>query len=157
MKKTLALFSFLLLLSGCSNEKVETASTETSSFSLVPNEIIPDEYENEVDWSILMREPDKYLSLQVQALGDVVQVIEDYEDNYNLYLLNEVRDGVGNTRNYFFAYLEKERLGKKILKGDRIQVYGNFAGDHTYNTAGGSTDTLPLVYLHDYQIFFNKQ
>lgn len=113
------------------------------------------EYIEDVNFSTLLRDPDEYSPLPIEVTGDVVQVVEGFEDDFTMYLMNRVEDEQGKTGQMFFVFIETEYIETNLIEDDRVQVQGIFTDTYTYETTGGITSTVPLVYLQNAHIWFN--
>lgn len=108
----------------------------------------------EVAYSDLARNPDKYAGKYVKMRGEVIQELETEKTGYTQVDLriNVTEDeyGIWTDTVYAVAYLFPGE--DRILEDDIITIYGMCDGSYTYTTVMGNDVTLPLVYVAYYDI-----
>lgn len=112
----------------------------------------PEEYMTGHTHTDLMRNPDDMQGERVYFIGEVTQVLEEYEEGLNLYLLSLRSDDPDNDRKQVFFVNEADYTFERIIEGDRIWLYGEYLEEFYYDTVSGRQNSEPLIYTHMYTI-----
>ncbi len=91
-------------------------------------------------YKTIAHHPKKYKGKKIKFTGRVLQTIET--DEYYTDLRISVESDIDKV--YYVSY-EKENNKAKILKNDKVTVYGTLDGEETYTTIFGEEITLPSV------------
>lgn len=97
-----------------------------------------------VKYKTLLRNPDKYKGKYVKFKGKVNQVIQSGQIKM---AVTRGRYGIYDD-DILVIYDEKT----KILKDDIVTIYGQSAGNYTYETVLGANKEVPLIYAKYYSI-----
>lgn len=151
MKKLIMVMS-VFLLAGCatsgSEELEETAEVETEETNHIPDEVNHDDYWTELEYDDFARYPDDHHGNKTNIVGRVMQVVEGVEDDFTMFLHSQ---NVSNKTSFFF--IETDLLDERILEDDEVRFYAVGSGEYSYETTQGATRTVPLFYIHDYEIY----
>lgn len=96
----------------------------------------------------ISRDPAQYMDAYVKFSGEVIQVCSEAKSasEYSTYRV-ATKNGYDDV--ILIAVLN---YGKsRILEGDKITVYGQFADLYTYESVMGASITIPLVYVLEYE------
>lgn len=127
------------------------ATTETQSIEKnteeeeVKEEFNPSDYRKDITYESLMRTPDKYKDMKIQMTGEVAQVIEGEEEL-------ELRIYFEETYDCGYLVCDPDVTDVRILENDNVTFYGVYQGLYTYETVGGSEETVPLFSVDNLQI-----
>lgn len=158
MKKiTFSLVALLALLSACGNTDGESSSEDNQDEEVAeeseyvhptPENINHDEYWTSLEYDDFARYPEENTGQKTNIVGRVVQVINGVEDEFTMFLHSQ---NVSNDQSFF--YIQTELLGERILEGDEVRFFAIGSGEYTYETVQGASRTIPLFYIHDYEIY----
>ena len=107
----------------------------------------------DISYTQLAKQPNDMFGKLVKIECEVSQVV--VEDDYSTFLLAEMtKDEYGNYNDSIaFSYYWHYDNEPRIIKGDKIVIYGQAANLYDYETVLGSTNTVPLIivyYIDDY-------
>lgn len=151
MKKVLAIFSaFIFLLIGCGANDESTQAEE--ELSPIENAVVnaekeqvedfdPDSYKD-AEYDAIRRNPDEYYNKKTYFVAEVFQVVSEGEE-YNEYLMDIKSE---SSLNLAYVIIEKERLLDRLLEDDFVQLFGKPMNEMSYETTGGSSSTVPIMY-----------
>ncbi len=96
----------------------------------------------------ISRDPAQYRDAYVKFSGEVIQVCSEARSNseYSTYRV-ATKNGYDDV--ILIAVLNYGQ--SRILEGDKITIYGQFAELYTYESVMGASITIPLVYVLEYE------
>ena len=135
--------------------------------ALAGSPTIPAEYKSykKIEWKGVSRNPDKYENQTVQFTGYVLQVMENQltsstdETGYttmsfNNYGLRVSTRGKYDDVVYVLIPYDAVEGGGRVLEGDKVTIFGTYAGLETYTTVLGKSVTLPQI-EGEYMVIFD--
>lgn len=121
---------------------------ETEQFELTPEEI-EKEYKKQcasIGYSELQRNPGENKGKYITVSGSVFQIISEAKSNlqYSLYFMR-------NGNNLYLLKIDNYGSGSRILKNDRIQIWGEVSDLFSYETVRGDENIVPTIIVEYYQ------
>lgn len=96
-------------------------------------------YETGITYDQIARIPDDYMGKKVKFTGEVVQVLEGTNTVQMRFAVNE------DYASMIYCEYNKSIVSERILEGDTITIYGSSLGLYTYESAIGTSITIPAV------------
>lgn len=97
------------------------------------------EYDSDVSYDDLARTPDDYAGKAICMEGEVVQLLEgDGANDLRVAIDGDYEEMV------YFTY-DPNVIEVRVLEGDDITMYGNYYGIYSYESAIGTTVSIPLI------------
>lgn len=101
------------------------------------------------NYKTIYRNPEKYIGKRAYFKGEIVQVLEDNNGNYQL-RVNVTKEGEYYTyyTDTVYAYMPKEAFTSgRPLEEDIIVMYGELGDLTSYESVMGATVTIPTIYV----------
>lgn len=108
-------------------------------------EFNPNDYNPELTYEDLARNPDENLLKRVTFEGKIIQVMQGDESSQYRLAAN------GDYNNVFLLEISNDQLDQRILDDDYIRFYGMFMGEITYESALGGNITVPGVLVDEFE------
>lgn len=115
------------------------ATTKATTEATTEKKLTKKDYNPQITYDDLARNPDKYTYERITFQGTVVQVMEDNENDQTQIRL-ATKDGYDDV---IFIVVDRDSLDKRILEDDVIRFYGISAGLVTYQSTLGGEITIP--------------
>ena len=122
-------------------EATTEATTKTTTEATTEKKLTKKDYNPEITYDDLARNPDKYKYDRITFQGTVVQVIEDNDNNQTQIRL-ATKDGYDDV---IFIVVDRDLVKSRILEDDAIRFYGVSAGLITYQSTIGGEITIPAA------------
>lgn len=110
-----------------------------------PEELRPEDYNPDITYEDLARNPDSHILKPITFEGKIVQVIQGDESSQYRLAAN------GNYDNMFLVEISSDKLDQRILEDDYIRFYGYSMGEITYESALGGNITVPGVLVNEFE------
>lgn len=110
-----------------------------------PEELRPEDYNPDITYEDLARNPDSHIFKPITFEGKIVQVIQGDESSQYRLAAN------GNYDNMFLIEISSDKLGQRILEDDYVRFYGYSMGEMTYESALGGNITVPGVLVNEFE------
>jgi len=100
-----------------------------------------------IPYNSLMRNPDTYKNTVVYFKGKVVQIQNQYGDNYILRIATKENSFLGYSDDIVYVDFKgiPEYNGDRILEDDMVDLWGTFLGMKTYSALLGTEVTIPEI------------
>lgn len=98
-----------------------------------------DDYAKNISYKDLSRTPDKYKGKAICYTGEVVQLVEGDGVNALRVAIN------GDYNNMFYLEYKPEIISERVLENDTITFYGIYYGIYQYESAFGTTISIPAA------------
>lgn len=108
-------------------------------------ELRPEDYNPDITYEDLARNPDSHIFKPITFEGKIVQVIQGEESSQYRLAAN------GNYDNMFLIEISNDKLEQRILEDDYIRFYGYSMGEITYESALGGNITVPGVLVNEFE------
>lgn len=105
----------------------------------------PNDYNADVTYDDLARNPDNHLFEAVTFEGKIIQVIQG-EDSWQYRIATN-----DNYDKVMLIEIDSELLQSRILEDDYIRFYGTYMGEITYESALGGNITIPGVLVNHFE------
>lgn len=123
-------------------EATTTATTEaTTEATTAKKKLTKKDYNPQITYDNLARNPDKYKYKRITFRGKVVQVMEDDENDQTQIRL-ATKDGYDDV---IFVVFDRSIVKTRVLEDDIIRFYGTSAGLITYESTMGGNITIPAA------------
>lgn len=118
-----------------------SAEDASSSSKAAQKKAAASYYSPNYSYDQLARTPDKFKGTKMQFTGGVIQVTDANKDETDLLVLID-----GDENKPMMVPLHPSILhGNRVLKGDKITIYGKSAGTITYDSTGDGKVTVPAL------------
>ena len=98
-----------------------------------------------VSYKDIARQPGAYEGKDIMFTGEVMQVQESNYSNKCILLIHVSKNQYGNWDDLVYVTYTLPDGAPRILEDDIVKFYGECEGTYTYETAMGSTNTVPRV------------
>mgnify|MGYP000448951309 FL=1 len=106
------------------------------------------DYDTDITYYDLARNPDDYEDHLLVMEGTVVQTMESDEDDVELRVAVD-----GDDDQIVYLKIDREIINTRILEDDNIKFYGISTGLITYESTGGTDITIPSVTVEKFEIY----
>lgn len=155
MKKfLLGLALILIILSGCgSSEDDAKAFSENSSSNVEESRepFVAESYSTGIPFDSFVRSPEENKGNKTMFVAKVFQVISVEDENDLVQYMATVTPEKNKKVTVLLAKKKKE-LETNIIEDDEIRVWVKSLGDIEYETASGTSNTVPAFYIDGYTI-----
>lgn len=126
-------------------EKEEEEQAAAEAEEVEEAEFDPEDYNKDLTYDDLARNPDEHLFKRVTFEGKIIQVIQG--DEYSQYRIatNDNYDKV------MLLEIDSDQLDSRILEDDYIRFYGLYTGEITYESTLGGNITVPGVVVDRFE------
>lgn len=98
-----------------------------------------------ISYKDIARQPDAYKGTDILFTGEVMQVQESNYSSKCILLIQVTKDQYGYWDDLVYVTYTLPDGAPRILEDDIVKFYGECEGTYTYETAMGSTNTVPRV------------
>lgn len=106
------------------------------------------DYDTDITYYDLARNPDDYKDHLLVMEGTVVQTVESDEDDVELRVAVD-----GDYDQIVYLTIDREIINTRILEDDNIKFYGISTGLITYESTEGADITIPSVTVEKFEIY----
>ena len=106
------------------------------------------DYDTDITYYDLARNPDDYEDHLLVMEGTVVQTMESDEDDVELRVAVD-----GDDDQIVYLKIDREIINTRILEDDNIKFYGISTGLITYESTEGADITIPSVTVEKFEIY----
>lgn len=110
-----------------------------------PEVFDPEDYNKELTFDDLARNPDENFFKKVTFEGKIIQVIQGDGASQFRIATNDDYDKV------MLIEIDNSMLGTRILEDDYIRFYGTYMGEMTYESTLGGNITVPAVLVDEFE------
>ncbi len=100
---------------------------------------------NEIDYSDLARNPNKFKGQSFKFTGKIIQVIEPTWGNTVSLRINVTKSELGLYSDTIYATVELAKDADRILENDIVTIYGDCDGLYTYTSLLGASVSVPKI------------
>ena len=130
-------------------EKAEKEKAEKEEVEEAPEpsevQFDPNDYNAELTYDDLARNPDEHIFKAVTFEGKIIQVMQGSDRSQYRIATNDNYDKV------MFLEIDNSQLDSRILEDDYIRFWGTYLGEITYESTFGGNITIPGVIVDNFE------